>query len=144
VEGVRIKKNVMKSVAILLLMNTASFGNVCVANRKFKINQVCGVVRDKDGVVVPGASVLLKRVDDQTNLKRVSTDQEGHFQFSDIPSGEYELRVKYSAFADAWQPITVASPSKSGKCRKPMSANMEFIGGCSSIEKFKKPHAQTH
>jgi hypothetical protein len=137
-------RNVTKLVVILLLMNISSFGNVCVANRKFKVNRVCGSVRDKDRVVVPDAFVLLKRVDDQTDLKRVSTDQEGKFQFSDIPSGEYELRVKYSAFADAWQPITVTKPDKSGKCSKPMSANMEFIGGCSSIEKFKKHHAQTH
>jgi|HubBroStandDraft_4_1064222.scaffolds.fasta_scaffold992114_1 hypothetical protein len=73
-------ENLTSLVAILLLVSIPSSGNVCVANKKFKVNQVCGYVQDKDGAVVPDTSVLLKNIGDK-QIKEVSTDHEGKFQF---------------------------------------------------------------
>ena len=57
-----------------------------------------GVVRDSQGLAIPGASVKLsKRL---TALERVtSTSPEGTFQVPNIPLDSYELRVEFPGFA---------------------------------------------
>ena len=130
------------TVALLVVLSLPAFGKVCVANKKFKVREVCGYIRDKDGAVIPGASVSLKRVGAIQNVKEVSSDDEGKFQFDEVTDGDYELRVKYPIFDDAWQPILVAGSHKKVSCPKPMSVVMRFTDDCSSVEKSKRSNAQ--
>jgi hypothetical protein len=58
-----------------------------------------GTVRDQSGAVISGASVTSKSVD--TGAARASTtDESGHYQFSSLPVGDYEIRAGKDGFTD--------------------------------------------
>ena len=57
--------------------------------------QLTGVVLDPAGAAISGASLNLLSVDEARNGK---TGADGKFQFSDLPSGAYELRVSSPGF----------------------------------------------
>ncbi len=59
--------------------------------------RIGGTVVDSTGAVVPGASVECKN--NQTGLSRtVETNQDGIFEFPDLPIGEYQLAVTKQGF----------------------------------------------
>lgn len=69
--------------------------------------QICnftltGVVQDKGGNILPGATLLLSG-------KSTSTNADGKFEFRDLCSGSVELTVKYIGYADEHLTVTLTS-----------------------------------
>jgi outer membrane receptor protein involved in Fe transport len=56
-----------------------------------------GTVRDAQGAVLPGATVLIRNVGTGASYEQV-TDHAGHFQVPVLPPGDYELHVSMSGF----------------------------------------------
>jgi hypothetical protein len=131
-------------LCLFLLLNSPAFATSCINGHKFKVHQVCGRVQDKDGAVIPNASVSLNKPGNSEPIEKVSSDQEGNFQFSQMQSGEYELHVKYSGFWDPAQPFFVSHPTKTQTCQEPLRVVMKLAGSCSYIEKLNNKNAQTH
>jgi len=52
------------------------------------LSQLSGVITDQSGVVIANAAVTLTHT--QTHTKReTTTDGQGHFEFSELPTGDY-------------------------------------------------------
>ncbi|MFZ3215531.1 MAG: carboxypeptidase regulatory-like domain-containing protein [Candidatus Acidiferrales bacterium] len=60
---------------------------------------ISGTVTDESGAVVVGANVTARNVD--TSAERSATsDAEGHYEFSAIPLGPYEVRATHTGFSE--------------------------------------------
>ena len=57
--------------------------------------QISGVVSDRAGGFVSGASITLFSLE---KMREAKTDRLGHFAFVDLPQGIYELEVKSAGF----------------------------------------------
>ena len=121
-------------VALLLLLQSPAAATTCVAERVFKVAHVCGTVLDSTGVPIPKVEVELLDMHSAV-LQRTLTDDSGRFRFPDVTKGKYVVRVKYSGFADAWQPFIVTKKSAGAPCKKPMQVRLDVAGRCSSISK---------
>jgi hypothetical protein len=58
---------------------------------------ISGAVVDQTGAVVPGATIRLINVGQQTTFKAIS-DQEGLYAFPNLPVGRYELTISATGF----------------------------------------------
>jgi hypothetical protein len=58
---------------------------------------ISGAVVDQTGAVVPGATIRLINVGQQTTFKAIS-DQEGLYAFPNLPVGRYELTISAAGF----------------------------------------------
>jgi hypothetical protein len=121
---------------VSLVLSASLFATTCIVGKKLKVQKVCGRVVDKNGAVIAEASVFVKSSGSAETIAKISTDQDGNFQFSDLSNGEYELRVKLDGFWDASQPFILSSPRKSQTCRERLKVVMNPAGSCSYVEKF--------
>jgi hypothetical protein len=75
---------------------------------------IVGVVRDAQGLALPGANVTI--VEMGTNLRREAvTDAEGAFNFVNVLAGRYEVRVTMPSFRESVRtgvPVTVGQISR--------------------------------
>ena len=69
---------------------TGEYTNVNTKTIKVETNSVMGIVVDENKV--PVSNIELS-INDTKEIKRTYTDQNGHFIFSDIPTGNYEVNV---------------------------------------------------
>jgi len=115
-----------------VLLGTPSWATTCVANREFKVRQVCGVVTYKGSETIPDVNVEL--LDSNSSvLQSAPTDANGQFVFASVKDGKYILRIKFDGFAIAWQPFRVARSKNGQACRIPMHVTLELAGSCSSV-----------
>jgi hypothetical protein len=120
-------------IAIFLLPHSLR-ATTCIVGKKFKTRQVCGVVKDFGGAVIPDATVELQKPGVPQALQ-VHTDTGRGFHFSTVADGEYVLRVKFSGFWDAAQPFVVERATKTEKnCTRPIRVVMKPAGQCSYVE----------
>jgi iron complex outermembrane recepter protein len=90
-------KNIFGFFAFIFLFAIASFGQ---SNGKIKGSVVFG----GDKSVIHGASVLI------VELKRtVNSDDDGNFEFTDIPPGKYTVHAHLEGFGDESQSVTVTA-----------------------------------
>lgn len=103
--GLNMKPRVILiSVCILLSITTLSTTTILAQSDSGSAG-IEGTVRDQNGAVVQGATVIIKNKD--TNLERtVTTNSNGQFATSVLPVGAYVLTVKAAGFADT--PTTVS------------------------------------
>jgi TonB family protein len=71
---------------------------------------VAGVVRDASGATIPDAMVTMLSAD-KRNMQAASTNDEGRYEFPNIPAGRYTLEVTKPGFAVYQQPDVVVGPS---------------------------------
>jgi NAD(P)H-dependent FMN reductase len=82
------------AVCAALLLSTATRA----AGRQLAAASLRGVVTDPQGAVIPGASVKVKNT--ATGATReTTTNNEGLYVLSNLPPGDYELRVEAQGFA---------------------------------------------
>ena len=82
--------NSFKSLVLIVL-------TACLVSGQTTTGAIMGAVADSHGAVVTGANVTLKlKMDNKAAepLRRVTTDSEGKYSFSNIGLGEYEISVK--------------------------------------------------
>src|SRR5580658_9037990 len=72
---------------------------VCSAVGQSTFGSIVGVVHDKTQAVVPGASVRLQNLNDNST-RTVTSDQDGAFEFVNLKPGRYALFVEAQGFND--------------------------------------------
>ncbi|MBV9506002.1 MAG: carboxypeptidase regulatory-like domain-containing protein [Acidobacteriia bacterium] len=85
--------------AAALLGGASFFFLVSVAHSQVSA-ALSGTVTDQTGALVSAASVTVKDVDTSAT-RRTLTDATGHYQFSSLPVGEYEIRAAKPQFTEA-------------------------------------------
>jgi hypothetical protein len=68
------------------------------------LSQVTGTVVDPTGAVVPGATVMLRRLVEAVSNK-VTTDKAGRFTLAAVPPGQYEVQIAAQGFLTLSQQI---------------------------------------
>jgi len=124
-------------VALLIVFAMSTFplrATTCIQGKRFKVRQVCGKVRDWQGVEIPDASVQVKRTGQTQAFAEVQTASDGSFSIADVPSGDYEIRIKLRGFWDASQDFQVDRPRTSATCTQPIRVVMKVAGQCSYVE----------
>ena len=128
-------RSIFAALTIMFIISSRSLhGTTCIAGKTFKVSQTCGTVTDKDGAVIPDAKIQVTPKDHPEGAKEIVSDQEGKFALQNASDGQYEIRVKYPGFSDAWQPFRVTGLHGSAKCGKPIHVVMVLAGGCSYVE----------
>ena len=72
--------------------------NAFSAQAQSTFGSIVGVVKDPNGLVIPGAKVTLASLDNQTTREAVS-DPDGAFQFMNVKAGRYEVTAVAEGFA---------------------------------------------
>lgn len=89
----------VRAVALLLLFGVL-FISVARAQSEAGSASLEGTVKDQNGAVIQGATVVVKN--SETNLERtVTTDANGSFTVNVLPVGNYEIRTESAGFAGA-------------------------------------------
>ena len=81
-------------ITLITLMLTA-----CTALGQSTFGSIVGVVQDKTQAVVPGASVKLQSLNDNS-IRTAVSDQDGAFEFVNLKPGRYALFVEAQGFDD--------------------------------------------
>jgi Carboxypeptidase regulatory-like domain/TonB dependent receptor/TonB-dependent Receptor Plug Domain len=85
------------TLGLLLLSFVIGFNAEVLAQAGSTTASITGAVRDEQGAVIGGATVVAKDV--RTNFVRETTsDEEGNYVITQVPPGTYELAVQASGF----------------------------------------------
>lgn len=91
----------MKRIVILTFFTLFS---MVVAKSQVKLN---GIVVNQEEQGLPGANVLLLRVQDSTLVKGGITDGKGIFVLDNVQRGSYLFSIRYIGFETQYQPISL-------------------------------------
>jgi hypothetical protein len=72
---------------------------VCPAMGQSTFGSIVGVVHDTTQAVVPGASVKIRRLEDNST-RTTTSDENGSFEFENLKPGNYALSAQAEGFAD--------------------------------------------
>jgi hypothetical protein len=129
-------KQAVLMLIFVLAVYTDTGATTCVANKIFKVKQVCGKVVDPTGTPIPGVEVEL--LDSHSNfLQQALTNESGTFDIQNVLPGQYVIRVQFAGFATAWQPFVLTKNKPNARCNKPMQVHLALAGNCSSVSKPK-------
>jgi uncharacterized protein (DUF2141 family) len=84
------------AVAMLVL---GLIGVSVPAHAQSTFGSIVGVVHDATQAVVPGASVNIRRLEDNS-VRSTTSDQNGSFEFVNLKPGNYALAAQADGFAD--------------------------------------------
>ena len=85
-------------IAIALMLTA------CAAVGQSTFGSIVGVVHDKTQAVVPGASVQIRSLEDNST-RSTTSDQDGSFEFVNLKAGKYAVSVQAPGFADSQIPL---------------------------------------
>lgn len=110
----------MNKLSIVLLFVSAWLAGPGPADAQVRITgAITGTVTDSSGLVVPGASALLK--DERTGIgKQTVTNQSGSFTFPDLNFGSYEVTVTLQGFRTAVVRNVIVESSRTTDLRIPL------------------------
>jgi hypothetical protein len=77
---------------------------VCSAVGQSTFGSIVGVVQDKTQAVVPGASVQIRSLEDNST-RSTTSDQNGAFEFVNLKAGKYAVSVQAPGFTDSQIPL---------------------------------------
>ena len=86
------------SVIVFSLLATPSFAQ--------NVGTITGIVKDQQGLAIPGATVTLKNRVSQANQNGV-TDEQGRYTLNNVAFGTYVLNVALSGFTPVEQVIEI-------------------------------------
>src|SRR6202167_4308514 len=90
----------LSSVAALLLACTVVLSS---AHAQSTFGSIVGVVHDASQAVVPGASIKIRRLEDNST-RSTTSDQNGSFEFLNLKPGSYALSAQSEGFAELQVP----------------------------------------
>lgn len=95
------------------LLSGVGFANDCTW-KTLHLRRVCGIITDWEGKPISGFQIEVSR--EKTDLVwRTVSDADGHYMFSDIPAGKYQLRFGWRGYTES-QPIKLSRPTKNDVC----------------------------
>ena len=94
-----IKFKVLLLAALLVALSATAFAQV-------ETGQITGRVTDPNGAVVPGASVTVKSVENNS-VRNVTADEEGVYSVTNLLPGLYDVSVEAQSFAKSTQRVQV-------------------------------------
>ena len=125
-------KHAVLVLIFVLVVYPDTGATTCVANKIFKVKQVCGRVVDPTDAAIPGVEVEL--LDSHSNiLQKALTNESGTFDMRNVLPGQYVIRMQFAGFATAWQPFVLTKSKPNVGCNKPMQVRLEVAGRCSSV-----------
>jgi len=127
-------KHTVLAFIFVLAVYQDTGATTCVANKIFKVNQVCGRVVDPTGAPIPGVEVELLN-SHSTILQKALTNESGTFGVQNVLPGQYVIRVRFAGFATAWQPFVLTKNKPNATCNKLIQVNLGLAGRCSSVNK---------
>ena len=117
-------------IASTLLMAIFAQGRDCSTSKPFhvsKTQKLSGTFRDPSGAVIPGIEVHL--LSGNNVVQHVRTDNLGAYDFGEVPSGTYKIRVQYApkdAFC-APEILCAAEQCTINSTLKPNPKNMVYV-----------------
>jgi hypothetical protein len=118
-------------VAAFLSLLASEVTGECVVSEPLRLHRVCGQVLLK-GNSLPGTLRLTRR-DANGGTKpfeRIGkTDDEGQFDFKDVPAGTYEMRLTPVGMREVSVPalVDLRHPQRNGACLKPIDLKLDFL-----------------
>lgn len=101
--------------ACLTVVVQSAFAQQPAAPTSTSAGSVAGVLKDPSGAVVTGARVELRSTTASFQETRIS-DRLGHFSFTSVPAGDYELAVTAAGFASqVFRSLTVGAGIESSE-----------------------------
>src|SRR3984893_7382123 len=122
----------------LLLSAALSFLMLPVAHAQSATASMLGVVRDKTGASISGATVTA--TDTQTGQERtVQSDETGAYLFTNLPVGQYQLRVAATGFKAFVQKGIVLDVNANARVDAPLAMGestetVEVTGEASGVD----------
>ena len=102
------RKSVLVSCSLVLVALVAAFLVAQKAEAQVLYGSLVGNVKDQSGAAVPKATITA--VNKGTNLTReVATDATGGYNFADLPSGNYTLKISQPGFKTFEQKEVIVS-----------------------------------
>jgi len=100
----------VKTVVTTLVLLALSSSTLLPSAKGQSLGALRGTVEDSTGAAVPGAEVKLR---DKTTAKEFKTesDEEGDFDFDDLPAGQYVLIIETPGFENVQQPVAINPPA---------------------------------
>ena len=86
-------------LAVLCVLGICVPGFSVSADAQSTFGSIVGVVRDTTQAVVPGASVKIRRLEDN-NIRSTTSDENGSFEFVNLKPGNYALSAQAEGFAE--------------------------------------------
>jgi Carboxypeptidase regulatory-like domain/TonB dependent receptor len=96
---------------------------LCTAQMATTLN---GTVEDQSAAVIPSAKATLLNKNSGES-RRATTDEEGHFLFKNVASGEYLLTVESAGFQNYGTTVAVTGPALNLKIRMKIAAGDQII-----------------
>ena len=94
-------KVVCVSNCLAVLVFALLTGDLCAQSIQ---GSILGTVKDTSGAVIPGATVTLKNINEETTRSTTSNDS-GNYQFIDAKAGRYTLEITRDGF-EKWAQVT--------------------------------------
>ncbi|MGA8236319.1 MAG: carboxypeptidase-like regulatory domain-containing protein, partial [Candidatus Sulfotelmatobacter sp.] len=85
-------------IAAAMIVLWLVWGSVSVSAQS-TFGSIVGVVQDKTQAVVPGATVTIRRLEDNST-RSATSDQNGSFEFLNLKPGIYALSAQADGFAE--------------------------------------------
>mgnify|MGYP006279191667 FL=1 len=125
------------ALSLFVVLNLLAFSLQASGQQTFTIS---GQVKDQHNHPLPGANVVLNK-----DFKAVVTDNDGHFIFSNLPSGEYTIEISYIGYKKYAKEISLQNQNISMGpvlLSPKVEALEEVVVSNQLIEKYKKESTQ--
>jgi hypothetical protein len=99
-----LRRGIFAAVAIVILFSTSGLW----AQSAGSAGTIYGTVTDTTGAIVPGATVTIANPVSGYS-RSITSDQEGHYQFVNLPFNPYHLAISMTGFAAYSQDVQVRS-----------------------------------
>jgi hypothetical protein len=103
------------------------YSEVCGASA-VTVSRVEGNVTDPEGAAISRANIelFLSKSKDQSAIKTVPPNSDGHFSMADVAPGDYQLRISSTGFAPLFIPVTVGPKAS---INGPLNLKLGMLGG---------------
>ena len=103
----RLNRTAAKGSTRVLIVTALLATTVAIATAQNVFSTFSGSVRDSQGAVVPGVSLVLANAQKQTKYE-VKSDTAGLFEFVGLQSGDYEFEARMPGFVTLRQSVAVS------------------------------------
>src|SRR5580693_1678385 len=87
------------ALVVLLVLGLCVLGVSVSADAQSTFGSIVGLVHDTTQAVVPGASVKIRRLEDNS-IRSTTSDENGSFEFVNLKPGNYALSAQAQGFAE--------------------------------------------